>query len=79
MHFEGEPKPKVSWTKDGKALKIDNKRIIMIWSAEVITLEVKKITANDAGTYALLAENTTGESTLSITVSISEKSKQGDR
>ena len=74
----GDPKPKLTWTKDGKALKVDNKRIILIWTSELVTLEVKNITAKDAGTYAIQAVNASGESISSVEISVVEKaSKKG--
>ncbi|GFR64259.1 triple functional domain protein [Elysia marginata] len=77
--LQGDPKPKVTWSKDGDSLKVDNKRIIMVWSGDLITLEVKKLTASDAGVYAVHAVNISGESLITVTISIAERSETSDR
>lgn len=53
------PKPRLSWFKNGQRLQ-SSQKYEMSYSSQIASLRVKNATIQDAGHYTLLAENTQG-------------------
>jgi len=65
----GKPPPKVSWSKDGKALKKGD-RYTIDYSLGICSLEISSCDTSDAGRYACIAENAQGSSETSCRVTV---------
>ena len=65
----GIPKPTVSWTKDDETLKPQG-RLSLDATSTGSTLLVKKVTREDDGMYAILAENEAGETKAAFDVEV---------
>lgn len=65
----GKPLPKVSWTKDGEALKpsLDLK---LTQARNLFGVEMTSVSKLQTGVYAILAENASGTKTEEITVTV---------
>ncbi|XP_054712056.1 obscurin-like isoform X2 [Uloborus diversus] len=57
----GQPKPKVTWFKDGKPITPNSHYVVEEDEDGNITLSFDKVTAADAGTYSILASSDEGE------------------
>jgi hypothetical protein len=69
---EGEPAPKITWSKNGRALKSGD-RYEMAYSLGICSLEVSSCDPSDAGLYCCTAENIKGSVETSCKVSVNEK------
>ena len=66
LQVKGYPKPDIKWTKDGQEI-IAGGRIKYLWEdEESLSLVIKNVTAQDAGTYKISAKNDLGEDTTQI-------------
>lgn len=74
--LDGQPLPKVTWTKDGKELQ-ESDRIKIHYSLNKATVEIKKCTAADSGRYSCTATNDGGTaiSTADLVVKSMSKNK----
>ncbi|XP_063607751.1 roundabout homolog 2-like [Penaeus indicus] len=58
---EGDPTPRVTWTKDGHLLPEDDARITLLGSG---TLQISDVREDDGGTYACTATSDAGKSSI---------------
>lgn len=58
--LDGQPSPEISWTKNGEELK-PNDRIQITYDKNRSSVEIKKITVEDAGRYSCTAINEGGK------------------
>ncbi|XP_051165305.1 obscurin isoform X5 [Leptopilina boulardi] len=66
LQVKGYPKPDIKWTKDGKEI-IAGGRIKYLWEdEESLSLVIKNVTVQDAGTYVIKAKNELGEDSTQI-------------
>ncbi|XP_033229349.1 obscurin isoform X4 [Belonocnema kinseyi] len=66
LQVKGFPKPDIKWTKDGKEI-IAGGRIKYLWEdEESMSLVIKNVTVQDAGTYVIRAKNELGEDNTQI-------------
>ncbi|XP_057331169.1 obscurin-like isoform X7 [Microplitis mediator] len=66
LQVKGFPKPDIKWTKDGKEI-VAGGRIKYLWEdEESVSLVIKNVTVEDAGTYTVRAKNELGEDTTYI-------------
>lgn len=66
LQVKGFPKPDIKWSKDGKEV-IAGGRIKYLWEdEESLSLVIKNVTVEDAGTYTVVAKNNLGEDTTYI-------------
>ncbi|XP_044576089.1 obscurin isoform X6 [Cotesia glomerata] len=66
LQVKGFPKPDIKWSKDGKEI-IAGGRIKYLWEdEESLSLVIKNVTVEDAGTYTVIAKNNLGEDTTYI-------------
>ncbi|XP_034942777.1 obscurin isoform X3 [Chelonus insularis] len=66
LQVKGFPKPDITWTKDGKEI-VAGGRIKYLWEdEESLSLVIKNVTIDDAGTYVVRAKNELGEDTTYI-------------
>lgn len=66
LQVKGYPKPDIKWTKDGQEI-IAGGRIKYLWEdEESVSLVIKNVTSQDAGTYTIRAKNDLGEDTTQI-------------
>jgi serine/threonine protein kinase len=68
----GKPTPKISWTKDGKSLKLGG-RYDIVYSLGICSLEVSSCDPSDAGRYTCTAENDKGSTETTSKVTVNEK------
>ncbi|KAJ8687530.1 hypothetical protein QAD02_023324, partial [Eretmocerus hayati] len=57
--ISGNPKPRLTWFKDGQRIT-ESKRIETIYSNQQAQLKIQNVTSNDSGHYSLLTENPQG-------------------
>ncbi|KFM71227.1 Muscle M-line assembly protein unc-89, partial [Stegodyphus mimosarum] len=80
LKIEGSPKPTVSWTKDGKELKIDGKHVEVKTdeSDDSLTVIIHKSTTEDSGEYTCTITNTEGseKTTSKVVVKAEEVSEE---
>lgn len=57
---KGNPKPKITWNKDGKEIKTRRPGTDEKYKKEKWTLQVSKVTLGDTGNYTCHAENSAG-------------------
>lgn len=66
LQVKGYPKPDIHWSKDGKEI-LAGGRIKYLWEdEESLSLVIKNVTIQDAGTYIISAKNNLGEDTTHI-------------
>ncbi|XP_044021283.1 obscurin isoform X3 [Aphidius gifuensis] len=66
FQVKGFPKPDIHWSKDGKEI-LAGGRIKYLWEdEESLSLVIKNVTVQDAGTYVITAKNNLGEDTTHI-------------
>ncbi|XP_043277221.1 obscurin isoform X7 [Venturia canescens] len=66
LQVKGYPKPDITWTKDGQEI-VAGGRIKYLWEdEESLSLVIKNVTVQDAGTYVIRAKNELGEDTTQI-------------
>lgn len=66
LQVKGYPKPDIKWTKDGQEI-VAGGRIKYLWEdEESLSLVIKNVTVQDAGTYVIRAKNELGEDTTQI-------------
>ena len=71
-HFPGNPKPVITWSKDGKEIK-DDARFAVKCEGDKATLTVKDATEADSGTYKATAKSAAGEVTTDVQVKVEAK------
>jgi hypothetical protein len=69
---DGKPPPKISWSKDGRPLKIGG-RYDIVYSLGICSLEVSACDPSDAGKYTCIAENEKGTTETTSKVTVNEK------
>lgn len=62
----GAPQPAVAWLYNGKAIELEKVKIADTYT----TLSLPRITAEQAGSYQVSAENTAGKDSITLTVSV---------
>ncbi|XP_012273370.1 obscurin isoform X3 [Orussus abietinus] len=66
LQVKGFPKPDVKWSKDGQEI-VAGGRIKYLWEdEESVSLVIKNVTAQDAGTYTIMAKNELGQDSTQI-------------
>ncbi|XP_024939523.1 obscurin isoform X4 [Cephus cinctus] len=66
LQVKGFPKPDIKWSKDGQEI-VAGGRIKYLWEdEESLSLVIKNVTAQDAGTYTIKAKNELGEDSTQI-------------
>ncbi|VDK61532.1 unnamed protein product [Gongylonema pulchrum] len=57
----GNPKPKITWLKNGKIVDVLNsKGITVIFKGSLALIKISSVLPEDSGEYTLLAENSYG-------------------
>ncbi|XP_023933258.1 titin isoform X1 [Lingula anatina] len=69
VEFSGEPKPQISWLLDGEPAD----SVTVKTTDTMSTVTVKKVKAEDAGQYTVVAENPAGKEEVNFEVNISGK------
>lgn len=72
---DGDQKPDILWTKDGKPLT-SSTNVIIYEEEETKFLKLLNVDLNDAGNYGLVASNTVGESETKSTLDVYGKHKK---
>ncbi|OXU24124.1 hypothetical protein TSAR_014966 [Trichomalopsis sarcophagae] len=57
--ISGNPKPRLTWFKDGQRLR-ESQHVEMIYANQTATLKIHKVSSQDTGHYSLLTENPQG-------------------
>ncbi|XP_043471828.1 obscurin isoform X4 [Leptopilina heterotoma] len=66
LQVKGYPKPDIKWTKNGEEI-VAGGRIKYLWEdEESLSLVIKNVTVQDAGTYVIKAKNELGEDSTQI-------------
>lgn len=80
---QGTPKPDITWFRNEK--KLDNtttkhKQTIKVATGTTydVSLEILKLSPEDAGTYKILAKNRAGESAANVTLNLSNDDDDDD-
>uniref|UniRef100_A0A3P8SZG4 Titin n=1 Tax=Amphiprion percula TaxID=161767 RepID=A0A3P8SZG4_AMPPE len=68
----GRPKPKVTWTKDGQALKVTS-RVNVLNTPETAVIQITEACKEDFGKYSITATNSAGTVTEDVAVIILDK------
>ncbi|KAK2180733.1 hypothetical protein NP493_429g01145 [Ridgeia piscesae] len=75
---EGKPTPKITWTKDGKELRMGG-RYTVTYSLGICSLEIQTCEMADAGRYVCIAENSKGSLETSSKITIDERRASSSR
>lgn len=70
QHFPGYPKPDLIWKHNGEIIERNEKYRFLFADAESMSLIVRNITAEDAGSYSVEAINELGEDKGEIKVNV---------
>uniref|UniRef100_A0A8C6KLZ1 Myomesin 2 n=1 Tax=Nothobranchius furzeri TaxID=105023 RepID=A0A8C6KLZ1_NOTFU len=67
----GDPKPQVSWLKNGADVEPDDQYVVSIDQGKFASLTIKGVSMEDSGRYAMIVQNKYGGESVDIVVSVS--------
>ncbi|CAL4087767.1 unnamed protein product, partial [Meganyctiphanes norvegica] len=70
---EGDPKPSITWTKDGYRIPDDDNRITLLGSG---ALQIKDVLQNDSGIFTCTANSDAGTSTINANLKVVDPDSQ---
>ncbi|XP_052132282.1 obscurin-like, partial [Frankliniella occidentalis] len=70
LKVEGSPKPEIAWTKDGQDIKAGGRVRFLYEDDESMSMIIKGVTPEDAGTYTVTAWNDMGEDFAEVTLNV---------
>jgi hypothetical protein len=72
VNISGEPAPKVEWSVDGQPLRASDR--VTINNVDYNSkLAARKMKRSDAGEYTILATNSSGRDSVTVTVNVLDK------
>ncbi|XP_070411037.1 myomesin-2 [Nothobranchius furzeri] len=66
----GDPKPQVSWLKNGADVEPDDQYVVSIDQGKFASLTIKGVSMEDSGRYAMIVQNKYGGESVDIVVSV---------
>lgn len=72
----GDPKPQVSWLKNGAEVEPDDKYVVSLDQGKFASLTIKGVSMEDSGRYTMIVQNKYGGESVDIVVSAY---RQGDK
>ncbi|CAG5854562.1 unnamed protein product [Menidia menidia] len=66
----GEPKPQVSWLKNGTEVEPDDQYVVSLDQGKFASLTIKGVTMEDSGRYTMIVQNKYGGESVDIVVSV---------
>uniref|UniRef100_A0A8C5FZS8 Myomesin-2-like n=1 Tax=Gouania willdenowi TaxID=441366 RepID=A0A8C5FZS8_GOUWI len=66
----GDPKPQVSWLKNGAEVEPDDQYVVSIDQGKFASLTIKRISVEDSGRYSMIVQNKYGGESVDIVVSV---------
>uniref|UniRef100_A0A8C4F5E4 Myomesin-2 n=1 Tax=Dicentrarchus labrax TaxID=13489 RepID=A0A8C4F5E4_DICLA len=66
----GDPKPQVSWLKNGADVEPDDQYVVSLDQGKFASLTIKGVTMEDSGRYTMIVQNKYGGESVDIVVSV---------